>query len=1050
MLENGLIALFIINKQSFLVTFKESKSEEKIPFDAYFDKCLKKEDLSINDKNYTKDKIITFIKDGVIDAEICFETSIKDSECYFKIFKETPHHFGLEVGLRKHEQTNNDSFDYLTKVHSRSYLFSEIQKELDKGNNDNSYLIMIDLDNFKTINDTYGHLVGDVCLKTIASKLDTVFANDIFGRYGGDEFIAFVKGTSHERLKELIAEALQIKFSQSKSISSKNVISCSLGISSEVKAEKSINALIEEADKILYKSKQLGKNIAMSSDGKVFYGSVNKRKKIRVSKGQSSLIFREEISRKRTRNAVFVGIILFVFSALIATLDIFLNFQVNSQSKQTALNLMEEKSDVVTIKVSDDVQESFAKLESSKEVLDEIDKENEEALLDEMISNLSKHALLATPGVLLENGDIYLGNKERYNVSTFDFATKIISNNERAIERISIISKDDQIVIGVPYKRTFSFGGSNSLDVLGITSMYSAKEYSSLIFNTISSEDYICLVDSKTSKICESNDSEINIFAKYSNFKNYFSDNDLSDEYEVFLKIVNDNDYHMDLMNLGGVSYFVFASKVPLSDWSILMLTPYQTIVNSFNTVINFSAVSLNSLSFALLFISLFGFFYLSKIKMAAFSSKYIDPLTNSINEQRFLSDANILVSRMDRKRYLIYLNIRGFKVLNSTLGNEEANKFLLVMSSFLENNLKDNEILSREYSDRFLMLLEETSDDVLKSRIDSIAQKILNSKSLNKNSRISFDIGIYGFEYRQENKIPIWLAVDRAKKAANEISRSGNAYDVKFFNERMLEDEELEVYIEQSQETALKEEKFQVYYQGKYDLHTKRFAGCEALVRWKDERKGFINTQKFIDVFERNGFVSALDLYIFEKVLKDLKALIVAGQTPLKVSVNLSRKHFEHINFFDEYVKLVEKYQIPWKYLEFEITESIILNDSFDLNDLIKKIHEFGAMVSIDDFGSGFSNFSMINHVDYDILKIDRKLLFGKNKEFDQYSKNVIKSVVSLNKNMNKITLCEGVEHKDESDYLESVGCDLIQGYYYAKPLPKEEFFSLVEKTNK
>lgn len=119
-------------------------------------------------------------------------------------------------------------------------------------------------------------------------------------------------------------------------------------------------------------------------------------------------------------------------------------------------------------------------------------------------------------------------------------------------------------------------------------------------------------------------------------------------------------------------------------------------------------------------------------------------------------------------------------------------------------------------------------------------------------------------------------------------------------------------------------------------------------------------------------------------------------------------------------------------------------MRNQHNLNETIDKIHSLGCKVSIDDFGSGFSNLSRLNRTNYDILKMDRNLLFGKN-GFDDYSKNILKMVVSLNKSLGKKVVCEGVEHKEESDYLRSIGCDLIQGYYYAKPLPKNEFFKLV-----
>ncbi len=1046
---SGSILTFIVNKNTFYVTLFLEKKEKVFSFDEFYATYLDKESLKINKAEYSKENLIRFVKRGIVNEEFSFDTE-NGGRCIFKITNETEESFEIEFINNDVEEKSALDFDYLTKVHSRSYLFEAINKELESGNNENSYLFIIDLDNFKAINDTHGHLIGDICLKTIAGKLNEIYEKYIFGRYGGDEFIVFAKNVSIEVLDDLLSRTLKVRFSQNEKMSSKGAVTCSIGVSEKVGKRTSISELIEEADRVLYKSKKLGKNIAVKFDGDIIYGDVERKKSSKIAKGQSSLIFREEVAKKRTRHAVYIALVVVIFTSLMVLLDVFFNGEVSKQTKATATDLMKEESDIASLKIYDDSQEVFTKLSSSKEMLDGISASDSDTLIKNMLNSLSKNALIKSPGILLENGDVYLEGGDKYNVSSFNIASDIIRDNKSAIERISAFGKEDQILIGEPYARSLAFSGDDNLDIVGITSMYSVSEYSSMVFSTFKSDYYGAIVDSNMNKVCENSTSGINVFSKYSNFNNYFDYNNLVDEKNTFTKIVESNSYDIDLIQLEGGSYFVYSSSSTIADWSIIMLARYETISATFGTIINFSLASLNSLCIIFLCFSVVTLIYCNKIRLDGYKGKYIDPLTNSINEQRFISDAEILVTREDGQRYLVYMNIRRFKFINTALGNKNANRFLAEMTAYFESRLKDNEVLSREYSDRFVMLLEEKDDEELKTRIDSIVKGALDSETLNKYSRISFDVGVYRFDFKTENKVPVWLAVDRAKKAASEVIRSGNNYGMKFFSEKMLQDEELEIYIEQSQELALQEDRFEIYYQGKYDLHTKTFKGAEALVRWKDDRRGFINTQKFIDVLERNGFVTKLDIHIFEKAVKDIKDFIDSGKEPLKVSVNLSRKHFENLDFFKEYEKVVEKYNVPWKYLEFEITESIILNSDFDLDNLIARIHELGGQISIDDFGSGFSNFSMINHVDYDILKLDRKLLFGRDNKFDEYSKNVLKSIVSLNRDMHNVTLCEGVEHKEESDYLESIGCDLIQGYLYSRPLPKDEFIALIEKTNK
>lgn len=178
------------------------------------------------------------------------------------------------------------------------------------------------------------------------------------------------------------------------------------------------------------------------------------------------------------------------------------------------------------------------------------------------------------------------------------------------------------------------------------------------------------------------------------------------------------------------------------------------------------------------------------------------------------------------------------------------------------------------------------------------------------------------------------------------------------------------------------------------------------------------INTQTFVEVFEKNGFIVKLDLFIFKKVLSDIKEALREGREVLPVSVNLSRIHFYDPDFFLNFENAIKESGVDPKYIEFEITEGVILNEKMDLSHVIEQIHQIGSKVSIDDFGSGFSNLSMINRIDFDIPKMDKRLLQGKN-GFDENSRQILKTVVKMCKNLNKAVLCEGVDTKGEVDYL-------------------------------
>lgn len=253
-------------------------------------------------------------------------------------------------------------------------------------------------------------------------------------------------------------------------------------------------------------------------------------------------------------------------------------------------------------------------------------------------------------------------------------------------------------------------------------------------------------------------------------------------------------------------------------------------------------------------------------------------------------------------------------------------------------------------------------------------------------------------------------------------------------------------VDIEQRQDVALKENQLHVFYQLKRNIFKDNWCGSEALIRWIDPIKGMISPGKFIPLFEKNGFVIKLDLFAFENVCKNISRMIDDGITPLRVSVNVSRSHLMHKNFLDEYFKLMKKYNVPPKYIEFELTESLVMENSEILVEIINQIHKFGCTCSIDDFGSGYSSLNMLKEFDFDVIKLDQVFFRGSN-GFDDKAKKIVHSVIELCHTLNKTIVAEGVENKEIVNYLKKEKCAIIQGYYFSKPVPYEDYMTQVKK---
>ena len=244
--------------------------------------------------------------------------------------------------------------------------------------------------------------------------------------------------------------------------------------------------------------------------------------------------------------------------------------------------------------------------------------------------------------------------------------------------------------------------------------------------------------------------------------------------------------------------------------------------------------------------------------------------------------------------------------------------------------------------------------------------------------------------------------------------------------------------------EKAFENREFVVYMQPRVLLANDEIKGAEALVRWKKKDGSIIYPNDFIPVFERNKSVTQLDFYVYEEVCRYLKERLESGKKTVAISVNVSRVHLYSIDEFITKIKgLLVKYNIPPKYLEFELTETSFTDKVDDSITLLSRLRKLGVKVSLDDFGSGYSSLNVLTKLPLDILKIDKEFL--RDFENDSEEKIVIPSVIEMAKKLNLEVVCEGVETKEHVEFLRSIGCEYAQGYYYSKPIPQEEFDRLL-----
>ncbi len=422
----------------------------------------------------------------------------------------------------------------------------------------------------------------------------------------------------------------------------------------------------------------------------------------------------------------------------------------------------------------------------------------------------------------------------------------------------------------------------------------------------------------------------------------------------------------------------------------------------------------------------------IKKIERLAF----YDQLTNVRNLNKFKLDAaKILRTYSDRKWALIRFDVDKFRIINEMFGFDTGNKILKSIVSAMTDTLFEGEIIARMMKDDFIVMLNYITDAELISRKDMFLRKFNDIHGLNKlGYKLDFSMGIYRITEEDRDITKIIDRVTLAHKTAKLLT--SNSYV--FYNDSIRDKEIRTKEIENTMVKALELGEFIVYVQPKYFLKDMRIGGAESLVRWKNVDMGAISPTEFIPIFEKNGFVINIDNYMLEETCKFQRYLLDKGIKPVPISVNQSKLHISDENYVKHVKGIVQKYNLPPDLIELELTETVMHDNIEVLIHIIKELNDYGFVISIDDFGSGYSSLNMLKEIHANVLKIDREFL--QHSEENQRGISVLANIIRLAKELNMLTVTEGVETKAQEKLLKDLGCDMVQGFLYARPMPIHE----------
>ena len=492
-----------------------------------------------------------------------------------------------------------------------------------------------------------------------------------------------------------------------------------------------------------------------------------------------------------------------------------------------------------------------------------------------------------------------------------------------------------------------------------------------------------------------------------------------------------------EIDNQQSKSYIWDDKPIGINDWSVLMgrrnvISPITSDILRLTNII-WIFITLGT---TLLFIFMIIVQRRSNLKVV--QALYLDPVTGGDNWCKFRIITNKILSSKQfiKKRFaIVNFDINRFKIINDAYGYQKGDEVLKDIYNEITKWAKQGEPFTRYSADQFYILMAFTQEHEIENRINDLNSRLHQLRYMGT-ARIFY--GTYFITERMDS-------VDRMAEFAS-IAKSnikGNTEGIiSFFDDfarsRLLEEDE----IEKSMNEALKNDEFLVYLQPKYAVKEETISGAEALVRWQNGSGSIISPGYFIPVFEKNGFITELDYYMLKKVCLIIRDWMDKGYTPLPISVNISRLHFNNPNLVELIKNIVDEFEVPYNLIELEVTESAFLHNKQALIKAVNKLREYGFLVSMDDFGAGYSSLNSLKDLPLDVVKLDGEL-FRMTQEVER-GLTVIRNTIIMAKDLHMKVVAECIETKEQVEFLCTVGCDIIQGYYFAKPMPVNQFESI------
>lgn len=580
---------------------------------------------------------------------------------------------------------------------------------------------------------------------------------------------------------------------------------------------------------------------------------------------------------------------------------------------------------------------------------------------------------------------------------------------------------------------------SGTTEILGVMSAvyYSDMFENLLAASTFDGEGYTYIINSSGDIVINSH--HTNAIQDMENLFQYMAEHKQKKENIEKLRasLQSNGEGFVEIERENGDDLFAYYKKLSISDWYVASVVPKAVAESTKKAVMLSVVVYCIAISVIAIFVVLSIRHALREKNKLLKEALYVDPLTGGRSYEKFRIDCKERLRRQpEKKAAFVFLDIDNFNLVSTLYGHDESVNTICRIYAMIYNCVGDKGIIGRNSSDQFCVMYFYDEPEELEQSIQYFLKTLRENAKFENMLRPS--MGIYMVEDHSE---AIYDMMNKARTAHETIKQNEEAvvayYDAGF-RDTLYQDKHMEEEMEQ----ALDRHEFVPYLQPKYNASTGKICGAEALIRWITSEGKVIPPGKFIPLAENNGFVRNLDREMFSMVCRMQKSLLDQGIQPVPVSVNVSRQLLYDKTFAEDYCRYVQEAGISADLVELEITESALFEDIGLFRATLEKLRSFGFRILMDDFGTGYSSLMMLHTVPIDVMKLDKSFIDDYE---DEKGSSIIQCVLNLAKMLKIPVVAEGVETKEQYLYLKDSGCDVIQGYYFSKPVPEKEFIEKI-----